>query len=225
MELGDGGRRQAIEDLSVIRQTMDRVRGSTYFADYIHNAGILFVLFGVLAMAAGALTHLILNGMLVLSRPRTVIAAAWAAVGVVVSIAKTVIVARRGRAAGMSVWGYGLSMLSPSFLHTVLPIAFGAVVLLVHFWRAGEFSCLPAVFTLYVGAVYAALSGVYLLWTMTAAAYEMAALGAVGLLFMSGCVGAYLALVGAAFMVNGIVLMAIMRRRTGSAATEGQADG
>jgi hypothetical protein len=220
--------KQAVEDLSVIRETNDRAKGSTYFADFFRSAGALFLLFGVLAMTAAALTHAVTTRMLVLPHPSGVIACAWALVFVIVGIAKMFVVAGRGRAAGMSVWGYGRSMLSPGFFHTLLPIALGAIAFVLYFARAGQCACVPAVLTLYVGAVYAAFGAIYLERATALAAYEMAILGALGLLFMTDRVGLYLGLVGAVFAVNGIVVMLTLGRRplraSGGAATGEKAD-
>jgi hypothetical protein len=206
MDSSSSDRRQALENLSIIRETISRSTGSTYFVDFFRQAGLLLLVFGLLTVAASAATHAILAGMVRVGAPTAAIVVVWIAALSVVGLVKVVYAGRRARSLRMSLVGYSRAMLTRGFFHAVIPVAMGAIALVLYFAKEGQFACVPALMTLYAGAVLAAFGTVYLERRFAYAGHALAALGAVGLLLMTRHVLLYLTLVGGLAAIHGLYL-------------------
>ncbi len=207
MTQSESDRQKALQDLSVIRETIQRSTGSTYFLDFLEAAGSLVLLFGLATVVASGLTYAIFEGLLRVPRPTLAVIVVWAAVFALTGVVKTYHINRRARHYNLSWWQYSRLMLTPSFLHAVLPIGLGAVSLTVYLLRTGQAGCVPAALTLYLGAVYAAFGTLYLARVVVCGGYELTLLGAVGLLCLTDHPVVYIALVGALFVVHGTFFM------------------
>lgn len=205
-------RSKALQDLSVIRETIQQSTGSTYFMDFFQTAGTLLLLFGFSTIIASGATYALAQGLIPVARPAFAIVLVWSAVFAVTGVAKWIHIAQRARALEMSILQYNRRFFTAPFIHALMPIGLGAIAFVLYFVQNGHAECVPAAITLYAGAVYASFGTLFHVRVLVYAGYELSVLGAIGLLLLTPYVLAYTALIGGLLAVHGVFFSLWLKR-------------
>jgi len=200
------GPERAREDLSIIRETIDRSTGSRFLADFIRTQASLFILFGILG-CVGCLVH----WYALLRYPTSpatlpIIAGMWSAIMAFTGVIKVRGFFRRSKAFNMDFLTYYRNLTHFSFFQVYLPVGLAGIILFILFIKIGLWQHIVPIIVVIMGIIINSLSVFFIDKRLNLTGYFYILLGGAGLLFFDGALLLFCGMVFLSFTVLGSLL-------------------
>jgi hypothetical protein len=175
--------KKALDDLSVIRDTVEKVNGAEMFRDFMYSMGTMLIVFGVIFMLATGATYYLLE-VSPISNGLTLVYVLWGLIVVFGGTAKTILFYKKGKAKGLNFMNYLKKVINKSFLDIDLPLELASLVLIVFFVINGHLDYILPYITLVTGVLFGSLGGYFRENSLKLFGYIFIVVSAVGFFFM-----------------------------------------
>jgi len=178
---------RAIEDLSAIRETIEKVSGSEIFHEFIRRSSIVLIKIGVITCIAISGTWFVAESNN--SFKWQGITGIWIVATLFAGIVKINFFKKLSSERNLKLVEYLKKVLSKSFLGVDLPIEIGGIILMIYFAISGQVPVLLPLFTLLIGMVLANLGSVFSSKGLKVVGYISLFFAAIG--FLCPCINLY----------------------------------
>jgi hypothetical protein len=197
---------KALRDLSVIRQTIDRTTGSSYFMDFMAQLGGFTIIFGMLGILASIATYFLLDSFSASPYRTAVIAGLWALLMLSGGTYKAVKMHTRGKQLGLTFTQYYMKVSARSFMRVYVPYGIVMAIFVIFFFmHDSPLLIIPACIT-FIGLFFNSLGMVFAERSLVASGYLFLFLGGIGLTAMDRMFFGFSILAFAGFTVMGLLI-------------------
>ncbi len=202
--------KKALEDLSVIKETIDRTTGAKIFTNFIYSMGTLLALGGVDVTIGCIINFYIISKFGFTPETKKAMIIMWTALLCLIALVKIISFARQAKHHGMKLGAYYLQIANKTFLQIDIPLETMCFFFTIYFIKTDQpFFILPT-FAMWLGVLLTSLGTVYVEKSFQYAGYIYLIAGGGGLLFCDGFALPYTALV---FGILSIILGLLMHGR------------
>jgi hypothetical protein len=202
--------KKALEDLSVIKETIDRTTGASIFTNFIFSTGTLLALGGVGVIIGCIINFYIISKYGFSPEIKKVMIIMWAVLLFLIALINIIFFARQAKQHGMDLGAYYLQIANKTFLQIDIPLEIMCVFFMVFFLKIGQpFYMLPTI-AMWLAVLLTSLGTVYVERSFQYAGYIYLISGGGGLLFCHNFALPYTALV---FGVLSVILGLLMHGR------------
>lgn len=202
--------KKAFEDLSVIKETIDRTTGAKIFTNFIYSTGTLLALSGVDIIIGCIINFYSISKYGFTLEVKKAMTIMWAVLICLIGLVTIISFARQAKLHGMKLGAYYLQIANKTFMQIDIPLETMCFFLMIFFLKSGQpFYILPT-FAMWLGVLLTSLGTVYVEKSFQYAGYIYLLSGGGGLLFFNGFPLPYTALV---FGVLSVILGLLMHGR------------
>ena len=175
--------KKALDDISAIRNTVDKVSGSEMFKELLFSGGIMFIIFGmVIAFSTGA-TYWLLN-ISQIENYQTIVNFMWILIISAMGIYKFIFFFGKMKSHNLTFVTYFKKVFNRSFLDIDIPLELSTTILIIFFAKIGHLEYALPLITLFIGVLLGSLGGVFSDKLLRMFGYIFITVGAWGLFFM-----------------------------------------
>lgn len=184
---------KALEDLKIIKKTIDRSTQAEIITDMFIAMGTTLVVSGVVVMFLCGVTYLMLKpaGMTPDIKKQLIII--WSIAFVLLGVLKMLTFHKKGKEMNLSLFSYLTHAMKGSFIGLDLPLELAAFIILIFLVKIGMIQYVPAITAIWSGELFAVMGTVFINKHFTKAGYLYIFLGSIGLLFMGNHVLIFIA--------------------------------
>jgi hypothetical protein len=202
----NSAQKKALEDISAIRNTVDKVSGAEMFRDLMFSGGLMLIVFGMVITIATGATYWLLN-ISGLNNNQLIVNITWATITVIMGIYKTMLFFGKMRSHNLTFVAYFKKVFNRSVLDIDIPLELSTIILIIFFYRIGHIEYILPLVTLFIGVLFGSLGGVFSDKTLKLFGYIFIVVGAWGLFFMTQSLYLYtIVAYGVLFTIWGIAL-------------------
>ncbi len=202
--------KKALEDLSVIKETISRTTGAKMFTNFIYSAGTLFAICGVFVILGCITNYLVIYKFGMTPQIIKYMIILWIVLISIIGTFDLITFSKQAKMHKMELGDYFKHFANKTFLQIDIPLETLCFFFMVYFLKVGQpFYILPT-FAMWLGVLLTSIGTIYIEKSFQVAGYIYLICGGIGLIFLNKFALIYTATI---FGVLSIVLGLLMHNR------------
>jgi hypothetical protein len=201
---------KALQDLSTIRNAIDRATGAEIFTNFIYSTGTLMAVSGLVIVINCIVNYYILSTLGLTATTKKAMIIMWVSVLCLIGTVTLFMFAVQGKKHDMGFISYYRHIANKAFLQIDIPLEIMTTIFIILFIKIGRYEFIIPTCAIWIAVLFTSLGTVYVEKSFTFVGYIFLVCSAVGLLFMSHLQPLFVACV---FGILPVILGLIMHGR------------